>query len=114
VAPTGRGGARANRLRRDREARVASSLHAGQVRGQGGQTEAEPGVLLALLYGWGTEGCDMADSQETRVLLHPLEGEQALLPPPGMSCLLPLYLGGLFLNGITQLVDCFSRKELLL
>jgi hypothetical protein len=56
----------------------------------------------------------MADLQETRVLLHPLEGEQALLSPPGRPCLLPLHLGGLFLNGITQLVDRFSRKELFL
>ena len=56
----------------------------------------------------------MADLQETRVLLHPLEGEQALLSPLGRPCLLPLHLGGLFFNGITQLVDRFSRKELFL
>ena len=42
----------------------------------------------------------MADLQETRMLLPPLEGEQELLSPPGMPCLLPLHLGGLFLNGI--------------
>ena len=56
----------------------------------------------------------MADLQETRMLLPPLEGEQELLSPPGMPCLLSLYFGGLFLNGITQLVDRFSRKELFL
>ena len=56
----------------------------------------------------------MADLQGTRVLLHPLEGEQELLSSPGMPCLLPLHIGGLFLNGITQLVNRFSRKELLL
>ena len=88
-------------------------MHA-KTRGQGAQIETAPRVLLTPLYGWGTEVCDMADLQETRVLLHPLEGEQALLSPPGMPCLLPLHLGGLFLNGITQLVDRFSRKELFL
>ena len=69
--------------------------------GQGGQAEAALGVLLAPLYGWCTEGFDRADLQEARVLLHPLEGEQALLSPPCMPFLLPLHLGGLFLNGIT-------------
>jgi hypothetical protein len=56
----------------------------------------------------------MAASQETPVLLHPLEGKQALLSLAGMPCLLPLHLGGLLLNGITQLVNRFSRKELFL
>jgi hypothetical protein len=54
----------------------------------------------------------MADLQETRVLRHPLEGEQVLLSPPGTPCLLPLRLGELFLNGIIQLVNRFAHKEL--
>jgi hypothetical protein len=69
--------------------------------GQGGQAEAGPGLLLAPLYGWCTEGFDRADWQAARVLLHALEGEQKLLYPPGLTFLLPLHLGGIFLNGIT-------------
>jgi hypothetical protein len=67
---------------------------------QGGQAEAALEILLTPLYGWCTEGFDRADLQAARVFLHTLEGEQALLSPPCMPFLLPLHLGGLFLNGI--------------
>jgi hypothetical protein len=69
--------------------------------GQGGQAKAALGVVLAPLYGWCTEGFNRADVQAARVLLHALEEEQALLLSPGVPLLLPLHLGGLFLNGVT-------------
>ena len=67
--------------------------------------------LLTLLYGLGTEGCDMADSQETPVL-RTLSKDTSIALPPSMPCVSPLYLRGPLLNGITQLVDSLSRKEL--